>query len=150
MAGTFTNLLYHIVFTTKQREPLILQPVRDELYAYIGGIVRGEGGSLLEIGGMPDHVHLVVRFKAEPSLATMVKTVKAKSSGWLNKLPKRPGRFAWQTGYGAFTVSVSQLPAVLKYVQDQQVDHQQQTLQDEFRALLDRHGIEYEERYLWD
>jgi REP element-mobilizing transposase RayT len=150
MAGTFTNLLYHVVFSTKHREPVITSPIRDSLYAYMGGIIRGEGGSLLEIGGMPDHVHIVVRFKAEPSVATMVKTVKAKSSGWLNKNPKRPGRFSWQTGYGAFSVSVSQLNSVLGYVNTKEVHHRRKTFQDEYRALLDRHGIAYDERYLWD
>jgi REP element-mobilizing transposase RayT len=150
MAGTFTNLLYHVVFSTKHREPLITSPIRRDLYAYMGGIVRGEGGSLLEIGGMPDHVHLVVRFRAEPSVATMVKTVKAKSSGWLNQHPKRPGRFYWQTGYGAFTVSVSQLAVVMKYVQTQETHHRRKSFREEFCALLDRHGIEYDERYLWD
>jgi putative transposase len=112
MSSTLTNLLYHIVFSTKNREPIITKPIRAELYKYIGGIIRGEGGKLLEIGGMPDHVHLVVRFKAEPSVATMVKIIKSKSSKWLNEQPKRPGRFEWQRGYAAFTVSASQLDAV--------------------------------------
>ena len=112
MASTLTNLLYHIVFSTKHREPIITKPIRADLYAYIGGIVSGEGGVLLDIGGMPDHVHLVTRFKSEPSVATMLKKIKSKSSQWLNDKPNRPGRFQWQTGYGAFTVSVSQLDFV--------------------------------------
>jgi len=80
VASTLTNLLYHLVFSTKHREPIITAPIRADLYAYIGGIVRGEGGVLLEIGGMPDHVHLVTRFKSEPSVATMLKKIKSKSS----------------------------------------------------------------------
>jgi REP element-mobilizing transposase RayT len=149
MSSTLTNLLYHIVFSTKNREPIITTPIRAELYKYIGGIVRGEGGTLLEIGGMPDHVHLVVRFKAEPSVATMVKIIKSKSSKWLNEQPKRPGRFEWQRGYAAFTVSVSQLAGVRTYVKNQEQHHRHKTFQDELRLLLEKHGVEYDERYLW-
>ena len=149
MSSTLTNLLYHIVFSTKNREPAITAPIRAELYKYIGGIVRGEGGTLLEIGGRPDHLHLVVRFKAEPSVATMVKIVKSKSSKWLNEQPKRPGRFEWQRGYAAFTVSVSQLESVRAYVRNQEQHHRRKTFQDELRLMLEKHGVEYDERYLW-
>jgi REP element-mobilizing transposase RayT len=150
MSSTHTNLLYHIVFSTKKREPIITAPIRAELFKYMGGIIRGEGGKLLQIGGMPDHVHLVVRFKAEPSVATMVKIVKSKSSKWLNERPKRPGRFEWQRGYAAFTVSVSQLESVRVYVRNQEQHHRRKTFQDELRLLLEKHGVEYDERYLWD
>jgi putative transposase len=149
MSSTLTNLLYHIVFSTKHREPIITAPIRKELYKYMGGIIRGEGGTLLEIGGMPDHVHLVVRFKAEPSVATMVKIVKSKSSKWLNEQPKRPGRFEWQRGYAAFTVSVSQLENVQAYVRNQEQHHRRKTFQEELQLLLEKHAIEYDERYLW-
>jgi REP element-mobilizing transposase RayT len=150
MASTLTNLLYHIVFSTKHRHPIITKAIRDDLYAYIGGIVRGEGGVLLEIGGMPDHVHLVVRFRAEPSVATMLRKIKSKSSQWLNAKPNRPGRFQWQVGYGAFTVSASQLAKVRNYVRNQEQHNRRATFQDEFRQLLMRNGIEYNERYIWD
>jgi REP element-mobilizing transposase RayT len=149
MASTLTNLIYHIVFSTKNREPVITAPIRESLYRYMGGIIRGEGGVLLEIGGMPDHVHLVARFKAEPSVATMVKIVKSKSCKWLNEQPKRPGRFEWQRGYAAFTVSVSQLGNVRAYARNQAHHHRRTTFQDELRQLLERHGVEYDELYLW-
>ncbi len=150
MASTLNNLLYHIVFSTKNREPVITAPIRKDLYAYMGGIIRAEGGTLLEIGGIADHVHLVVRFKSDPSVATMVRTIKSKSSKWLNMQPKRPGRFEWQRGYAAFTVSVSQLANVRTYVRNQEQHHRRRTFQEELRALLDKHGVEYDERYLWD
>jgi putative transposase len=150
MASTLTNLLYHIIFSTKNREPVITEPIRRDLYAYMGGIIRGEGGTLLEIGGIADHVHLVVRFKSDPSVATMVKIIKSKSSKWLNAQPKRPGRFEWQRGYAAFTVSLSQLDNVRAYVRNQEQHHRRKTFQEELRALLDKHGVEYDERYLWD
>lgn len=148
MPSTLTNLLYHIVFSTKNREPTITAPIRANLYKYIGGIIRGEGGVLLEIGGMPDHVHLVVRLKAEPSVATMIKIIKSKSSKWLNANPKRPGRFEWQRGYAAFTVSVSQLESVRAYVRNQEQHHRRKTFRDELQLLLQKHGVEYDEQYL--
>jgi REP element-mobilizing transposase RayT len=150
MASTLTNLLYHIVFSTKSREPVITATIRANLHKYIGGIIRGEEGILLEIGGMPDHIHFVIRLKSIHSVATMVKTIKSKSSKWLNVQPKRPGRFEWQRGYAAFTVSASQLEKVRRYVRNQEQHHRRATFQEELRALLERHGIEYEERYLWD
>jgi putative transposase len=150
MSSTHTNLLYHIVFSTKNREPVITAPIRADLDKYIGGIIRGEEGTLLEIGGMPDHVHLVIRLKSIHSLATMVKIIKSKSSKWLNTQPKRPGRFEWQRGYAAFTVSASQLEKLRTYVRNQEQHHRRTTFQQEFRALLDKHGLEYDERYLWD
>jgi putative transposase len=85
MAGTYSNLLYHIVFSTKQRVPLITPDIRENLYQYLGGIVRGEGGSTIEIGGMPDHLHLFVSLRTEPSVAQFVKVIKAKSSKWVNE-----------------------------------------------------------------
>lgn len=85
MAGTFTNLLYHLVFSTKNRIPLIHISLESDLYAYIGGIIRGEGGVLLEIGGMPDHVHLLAKFKPSRSVAEMLNRIKAKSSKWVNE-----------------------------------------------------------------
>jgi putative transposase len=149
MASTFTNLLYHIVFSTKHREPLITTVVRPELYRYLGGIVRGEGGTLLEMGGMPDHIHLVTKFKADTSVAQMLRTIKAGSSKWANE---RPGalRFGWQAGYAAFSVSESQVASVIEYVRSQEQHHRKMSFQEEYVALLKRHGIDYDERYLWD
>jgi REP element-mobilizing transposase RayT len=150
MASTLTNLLYHIVFSTKDREPLIVPALRESLYPYIGGIIRGERGMLLEIGGMPDHVHLVTRFKTDPSVATMIRTIKSRSSKWVNEQLNRQGRFSWQAGYGAFTVSASQVSRVRSYVSNQEAHHRMASFKDEYVALLNRHEIEYDERYLWD
>lgn len=150
MAGTFTNLLYHIVFSTKHRAPLIVHELQVDLYEYVGGIIRGEGGVLLEIGGIADHVHLLTKFKPAKSVSEMLNRIKAKSSGWLNA-ERSPSRgFSWQEGYAAFSVSESQVPYVRHYIQSQEEHHQRQSYQDEVRALLDRHDVEYDERYLWD
>jgi putative transposase len=149
MASTLTNLLYHVVFSTKGRRPLIKPPFSEELYKYIGGIIRGERGVLLEIGGIDDHVHLVAKFRADISVADMVRDIKANSSKWAHERKTRIARFGWQTGYGAFSVSQSQLEKVRGYVRRQATHHRRISYQEEFVRLLQKHGIEYDERYLW-
>jgi putative transposase len=149
MADTLTNLLFHIVFSTKDREPLIRPAFRDELEKYIAGTIRNERGVLLGVGGMPDHLHLVTKFKPDRSVADMVRLIKANSSKWVNEEHGAAGRFAWQNGYGAFTVSQSQLEAVFSYVANQEEHHQIRSFQDEYREFLIKHGVEFDEKYLW-
>jgi REP element-mobilizing transposase RayT len=117
MAGTYTNLVYHLVFSTKKRIPLISQGLQKSLYKYIGGIIRGEGGTLLEIGGMPEHVHLLTKLKPTESLSEMLNRIKAKSSKWVNEEKMKLRKFGWQDGYAAFSVSQSQIGSVRKYIQ---------------------------------
>jgi putative transposase len=112
MATTFSNLLYHIVYSTKNRIPLIHADLREPLYEYIGGIIRGEGGILLEIGGVPDHVHILAKFKTDIAVSEMLKKIKGKSSKWANDRPDRREYFDWQDGYAAFSVSESLVPTV--------------------------------------
>ena len=150
MAGTYTNLLYHIIFSTKHRENLIDDTLKSELYKYIGGIIRGEGGVLMEIGGMPDHLHLTARFKPAISVSDMLQKIKGNSSKWVNERPDRRTRFGWQDGYGAFSVSESQLPKANDYIRQQAEHHRHKTFKEEFLEFLERHGVEYDERYLWD
>ncbi len=149
MGSTLTNLLYHIIYSTKGREPTIIPEIRDELYRYIGGIIKGEGGVLLEIGGMPDHVHLVTKLKPVHSLSEFMQKVKGNSSKWLNEQNLGTGRFSWQDGYGAFLVSESQLSTVTRYVKEQEKHHHRLSFKDEFVQFLKRHEVEYDERYLW-
>jgi putative transposase len=143
------GLLYHIVFSTKNREPLIRESFRDELEKYMAGITRNEGGILLGVGGMPDHIHLIAKFKPDRSVAEMVRLIKANSSKWVNEKHGAPGRFAWQGGYGAFSVSQSQLDALKAYVGNQQTHHRTRSFQDEYRDFLIKHDVEFDERYLW-
>jgi putative transposase len=112
MATSLSNLLVHIVFSTKGRVPQIREEIREQLYGYIGGIVQTEGGILLEVGGMPDHVHLLVKIKADASVAVIVRLIKTNSSRWVNQTLGLPERFEWQTGYGAFSVSESKAATV--------------------------------------
>ncbi len=149
MAATLTNLLFHIVFSTKDRQPLIQETFRDELEKYIAGIVRNEGGAFFGIGGMPDHLHLITKFKPDRSVAEMVRLIKANSSKWVNENQGRVGRFAWQADYGAFSVSSSQLDALRVYVANQQAHHRARSFEEEYRDFLSKHGIEYDDKYLW-
>lgn len=150
MPSTYTNLLYHLVFSTKDRTPLITNDLREELYAYIGGIIRAEGGVQLEIGGIADHIHIVAKIKPLIAVSDMLGKIKANSSKWANDHKMRSRKFGWQEGYAAFSVSESQVPTVREYIQHQKEHHHKQTFQEEFVALLERHGIEYDPRYLWD
>jgi putative transposase len=150
MPSTHTNLLYHLVFSTKCRIPLITPNVEDELYNYIGGIIRGEGGTMLEIGGIAEHVHILTRFKPSIPLSELLAKIKGNSSKWANENKMKLRKFGWQEGYGAFSVSDSQVQAVTKYIRSQKEHHRKQTFQEEFVALLRKHGIEYDERFLWD
>ena len=148
MPNTYTNLLYHIVFSTKDRAPLITENLKEELYKYTSGIIRDEGGVNLEIGGIEDHIHLLAKFKASVSVSDMLRLIKANSSKWANE--RTQGEFAWQEGYAAFTVSESQVVPVRRYIRNQVQHHRRQSYKEEFVALLERHGVEYDPKYLWD
>jgi REP element-mobilizing transposase RayT len=140
-------LLYHIVFSTKKREPWIDPAWRDELHAFIGGIVRNRKGELIVAGGIPDHIHLLVRLAADRSVSDIVRDIKSNSSGWLHDRGVMP--FAWQDGYGAFTLSPSAVPVVTRYIENQVEHHARESFDDEFLAMLLEHGVEYDEKYLW-
>lgn len=148
MGDSFTNLVTHIVFSTKNRIPLITGDLRERLYEYIGGIIRGQGGTLLDVGGMPDHVHLLARFKASTSVSTMVRFIKSNSARWRNDQPERPVRFIWQVGYGAFSVSESQIPVVRTYIRNQEGHHARTGFREELIILLRKNRITFDERYL--
>jgi REP element-mobilizing transposase RayT len=149
MGSTLTNLIYHVIFSTKDREPAIIPEIRDEFHRYLGGIVKGEGGVLLQIGGMPDHIHMVIKLKPIYALSEIMKKVKGSSSKWINEQNRLMDRFSWQEGYGAFTVSESQTAAVIRYVGDQENHHRTLSFKDEFLLILNRHEVEYDARYLW-
>ncbi|HSG38246.1 MAG TPA: IS200/IS605 family transposase [Thermoanaerobaculia bacterium] len=150
MAHTYANLLYHFVFSTRQRVPWINDALRDPLYDYIGGIVRQNGGALLEIGGVPDHVHILARLKSDPSVATVIQRIKGKSSKWVNDCGLVPEGFRWQQGYGAFSVSESGKEKVRRYVRNQERHHSKVTFLDELITLLERHHIPYKLEDLLD
>jgi REP element-mobilizing transposase RayT len=150
MPQSFAALHYHIIFSTKNREPFLDRALQPRLYEYVGGILRNHNGALLAAGGMPDHVHLLVGLHREMSVAEGVKFVKGLSSEWIHDTFPDRRAFAWQAGYGAFTVSYSNRDQVKRYIDGQEEHHRTRTFQEEFVAFLQRHGIGYDERYLWD
>jgi len=150
MAGTLTNLIYHIVFSTKNRAALIPKEFRSKLYAYIKGIIDHHGGILLEVGGISDHVHLLMKLRAGHSVSELVRLIKANSSKWANEKAIQRNLFAWQGGYGAFTVSASGIEPMRKYIRTQEEHHRVKTFQEELVELLIKQGIEFETRYLWE
>ena len=147
---SFVSLHVHIVFSTKRRAALIDETLAPRLYKYLGGIARNTGSVLVAAGGMADHVHLLCSLGKETSVSELVRNLKSNSSRWIHEeFPMLRG-FAWQTGYGAFAVSYSGMDDVKSYIANQQEHHRTRTFQDELRALLRRHEIEWDERYLWD
>ena len=149
MAGTFTFLGIHFVFSTKNRTPVIDEKINDRLYAYIGGIIRELGGTLLEINAVPDHIHFYVHMPKTVSVSKFMEIVKANSSKWVHSTFPAKNDFGWQDGYDAFSVSKSSENSVIQYIQDQQNHHREKSFQKEFIDLLNKYGIEYDEKYLW-
>ena len=150
MAHTYTHLLTHFVFSTKDRAPLLDAELKARLFPYMGGIVRELKGVALLINGPADHVHLLASLSPTVAPASFIGTVKANSSGWVHQEFPRRWDFAWQVGYSAFGVSHSMEQTVLDYIAKQEEHHRKVSFQEELIALLKRHGIAYDERYLWD
>ena len=150
MAHTFTNLLCHVIFSTKDRLPQIDADLRPRLMAYLGGIVRELHAAPLIANGPDDHVHLLVGLPATLAVADLVRVVKANAWRWVHEQWPARKAFAWQTGYGAFSVSQSSAEAVRQYIAGQEEHHRHVSFQEEFVAFLKRHGIAYDDRYIWE
>ncbi|WP_149495413.1 IS200/IS605 family transposase [Roseiconus lacunae] len=148
--SAFTNLLFHIIHSTKYREPTIRSEWQDDLYAYVGGIVRDQKGTLLKIGGVEDHVHLLAKLSPTIAISDVLRTPKSNSSKWINERSDVTRKFEWQSGYAAFSVSESQLPAVAEYTANQAEHHRKKTFQEEFLAILPKHHIEFDMRYVFE
>lgn len=147
MSSTYLSLHYHLIFSTKHREPWIDLVWCPRLHEYLGGGVRGLGGFPEIVGGVADHVHLLVRLKATHCLADFMRELKKASSVWVHDEMKLPG-FAWQEGYAAFTVSASALEAVRDYIAHQAEHHRTRTFREELIEMLEKSGVEYDPRYL--
>lgn len=148
--SSYTHLVFHLVFSTKERRPLITPRLESELYPYLGGILRDQRGELLEVGGTEDHIHLLASLHSSTSMAEIVRLLKSNSSKWIREQRRFGKWLGWQTGYGAFTVSASQLATVQRYVVRQKEHHRKTDYKEEFLQLLKKHDIDYDERYLWD
>jgi putative transposase len=141
MAHSYTNLIFHIVYGTKERRPFIDQEFQPRLYEYLGGTIRGLNGISLEIGGIEDHVHVLVKLPPTITVSDFLEKLKANTSKW-SKTVRRG--FGWQDGYAAFTVSESQVERVRHYIQNQREHHARSSFRDELIALLEAHGVKYD------
>jgi REP element-mobilizing transposase RayT len=149
VANTYTSLHYHVIFSTKNREPWIVTDIEQRLWRFIGGIARGHHMTALQVGGVDDHIHVLV--SAPPTLAPsqIAQMLKGVSSKWIHEEFPLLNNFSWQDGYGAFTVSQSNIPEVAHYIQNQRAHHRNKTFQEEYLGFLKANGIDYDERYLW-
>jgi putative transposase len=150
MAGTFSQILLHVIFSTKQRKPWIAPAIAKRLYPFMGGIVRKEKGVLYDIGGVEDHVHMYLRWRPDASVSDLMRVVKATSSKWMHDTFPSLSEFAWQEGYSVFTVSKSQERAVKKYISRQQKHHQKEDFKSELLRFLRLHEVEFEEKFVFD
>ncbi|NBC28045.1 MAG: IS200/IS605 family transposase [Bacteroidetes bacterium] len=149
MANTYTQIHVQTVFAVQNRRSLIGNKWKDDLYKYITAIIQNNDHKLLQINGMPDYVHILFGLRPVQAISDLMKQVKQDSSIWINQNKLARGKFTWQEGYGAYSYSKSQLPRVIKYIQNQQEHHRKRTFREEYLALLKTHGVDYDERYIF-
>jgi len=147
MSHTYTNLLSHVVCSTKDRRPLIDAQIKPRLLGYINGIVNESGGKVLSLNSMPDHMHMLWELPPSASLSDSMRVVKTNSSRWVHETWGSLKHFGGQTGYGAFSVSRSNVCAVAKYIEDQASHHHKRTFEEEFVELLVKHGMDYDPKF---
>ena len=147
---SYVGSYYHCVFSTKERRPLITPGLQERLWPYLGGISRQNEMKAIQIGGVADHVHILLSLPSTLSIAKAMQLIKGGSSKWVHESFPEHRLFGWQVKYGAFSVSVSQLDKTVQYIQCQAEHHRKMTFQEEFLALLKKHRVIYDERYLWD
>ena len=148
MSQSFTNLLYHIIFSTKDRRPLITIEHQPRLYEYVGGVIHGVGGIALGINGTDDHLHVAAKLRPDRALSDVLRELKANASGWMHDVFPKLADFSWQRGYAAFTVSQSNLKQVQRYIARQKEHHVRVSFRHEFINFLKANRIEFDERYL--
>ena len=148
MANTYTQIHIHVIIAVQNRESLIKDEWQEELYKYLTGIVQGCGHKMIQVNGMPDHVHLFFGMRPNQSLAELMRILKGDSSKWINKMRFSGYRFAWQSGYGAFSYAKSQIPKVAGYIQNQKEHHRKKTFTEEYTEFLVAFGVDFDERYI--
>jgi putative transposase len=150
MGHSFTSSLYHCAFSTKGRRPYITEDLQPRLWPFIGGIARTNGMTAKAIGGVADHIHILLSLPATLAIAKAIQLIKGGSSKWVHETFAEHRDFGWQEGYGAFSLAVSQVERTIAYIESQAEHHRKQTFQEEFLGFLKRHGIQYDERYIWN
>lgn len=149
MPRSYTNLIYHVVFSTKERRPLITPERQERLYDYLGGTIRGLGGISLGINGVEDHVHLLAKLRPDKSVSDVLRDLKSNATGWMHDVFPDAKDFSWQNGYGAFSVGPSEIERIKRYIANQKIHHGRQSFEEEFVELLKVHEIEFDPRFLW-
>jgi putative transposase len=150
MPQSLSNLLIHLIWSTKDRHPWLTPDIREKTHAFLAGVVRQKDCEAYRVGGVADHVHLGIRLSRTLSVADLVKEVKTASSKWLKEQGPTFTDFYWQQGYGAFSVGISQKETLLHYIDSQEEHHRTRTFQDEYRVFLKKYGVDYDERFVWD
>jgi REP element-mobilizing transposase RayT len=150
MPQSKSNVILHLVFSTKNRIPLIGPSIRPRLHAYLATTCREWGCHAYRAGGTDDHVHIATSLSRTLTIAKLIEEIKKSSSKWMKEEAGGSPKFYWQKGYGAFSVSATHLEKLKAYIDDQEAHHRTMTFQEEFRMFLDKYGIEYDERYVWD
>jgi REP element-mobilizing transposase RayT len=148
MANTYTQIYIQAVFAVENRQSLISKEMKTELFKYISGTLRKNGHKLLQINGMPDHVHVLFGLNPTVSVSEVVKLIKQSSSFWINNGKMSRRKFSWQKGFGAFSYSKSELESVIRYIINQETHHKKVTFQEEYQSLLKEHEVEFDERYV--
>ena len=146
---SFISSYFHCVFSTKERRPLIDPALRERLWPFLGGIARQNQMSAIEIGGVADHIHMLLSLPSTMAISKAMQLIKGGSSKWIHETFPAQRTFAWQEEYGAFSVSQSQLDKTVAYIKRQEMHHRKMTFQEEFLVLLKKHHVEYDDRYLW-
>lgn len=149
MAHSYVSLKVHYIFSTKNRQKIITPELEQRLWPYMGGIARENKMIALAVGGIDDHVHLLLALPSTLSVAKAIQLVKGGSSKWVSETFPSHRDFEWQEGYGAFSISMSHIDDTIAYINNQKEHHRQQTFEEEYLAILRKHGIEYDERYIW-
>jgi putative transposase len=150
MPQSLSKILLHLVFSTKNREPWIAEPVRAKLHAYLAGACRALGSEAYRVGGTDNHVHVGCALPRTVTVSTLLEEIKKSSSQWMKQQDGVAEGFCWQAGYAAFSLGQSQLPALLRYIDNQQEHHRVRTFDQELIEILKRYGVDYDDRYLWD
>ena len=150
MGQSLVKNYLHIVFSTKHRQPLINQPIEAELYGYLGGICNKLGCQVLKVGGYTNHIHSLCLLSKKITLIKLMEELKSHSSKWIKTKGAEYTNFYWQDGYGAFSVNPSEVQIVINYIANQKRHHDKKTFQDEFRGILKKYEVVYEEKYVWD
>lgn len=150
MPHSFTSQLLHCVFSTKERQKSITADLSSRLYPYLGGIARENNMKALSIGGTEDHLHLLLSLPSTLSIAKAMQLIKGGSSKWIHDNFPAHRAFAWQEGYGAFSIGISDVKRTIAYIENQAAHHRRRDFKQEFLMFLKKHGIEYDERYIWD